>query len=264
MVLHISALSTVARIVCLERSFKLIVLIECFTGIFLPIPDPESMATATESDTRERLLDAAEKLFALDGVGATSLRAVTAEAEANLASIHYHFGSKEALLIEVFRRRIEPVNKQRFELLEATLARDPNDLDALVRAFVSPALRLLTSPEAGGRHFTQLMGRLYSEPAEIKSKIIHMFEDVAKRFTMAIGTCLPHLVPIELFWRFHYMVGSMAFPMVATDIVEARAGELGDQGTTEDNIDRLVRFIVGGLKARATDRTNDKEADGGE
>lgn len=220
------------------------------------------MSPQAESDTRERLLDAAEQLFAENGIGSTSLRAITAAAEANLASVHYHFGSKEALLVEVFARRIEPVNQRRFELLDEAMADTPDDLDAIVRAFVTPALQLLNRPEMGGRHFTQLMGRLYSEPIEIKSKILHMFEDVATRFTHEIGRCLPHLEPIEVFWRFHYMVGSMAFPMVATDIVETRAGALGDSGDTEDSIRRLVAFISGGLRAPAADNRIDKEADG--
>ena len=55
-------------------------------------------------DTRERLLDAAEHLFAHHGIGSTSLRSITAEAETNLASVHYHFGSKEALIEAVFAR----------------------------------------------------------------------------------------------------------------------------------------------------------------
>lgn len=221
------------------------------------------MATSVESDTRKRLLDAAEELFARNGIGATSLRAITAAADANLASIHYHFGSKEALLVEVFARRIQPVNALRFELLDEVQRRDPNDLEGIVRAFVTPALQLLKRPDLGGENFTQLMGRLYSEPAETKEQIVHMFEDVVRRFSESIGSCLPHLGPVELFWRFHYMVGSMAFPMVATDIVERRARELGELGDIDESIERLVRFISGGLRAEASPGPeSDKEKQG--
>ena len=207
------------------------------------------MTVSTESDTRERLLDAAEELFSENGIGATSLRAITAEAKANLASIHYYFGSKEALLVEVFSRRITTVNAQRLELLDSAEAEGPGNLDAIVRAFVSPALHLLQRPDLGGRHFAQLMGRLYSEPVEIKFKILHMFEEIVQRFTEAIGARLPHLDQTELFWRFHYMVGSMAFTMVAADIVEARSDEGCVHGDVEENVERLVRFISGGLGA---------------
>jgi AcrR family transcriptional regulator len=219
------------------------------------------MTTATETDTRDRLLDAAEKLFAENGVGATSLRAITAEAGANLASIHYHFGSKDALLIEVVSRRIEPINSTRIEMLETATADSPGDVESIVRAFVSPALRYLNSPDADARAVCQLVGRLYSEPIEVKLKIIQMFEHVAMRFTEAIGQCLPHLDRSEVFCRFHYMVGSMAFTMVSTDIVEARADGQFDVGDVDKNIERLVRFIAGGLSARGVGQMKENDVE---
>jgi len=219
------------------------------------------MTAPIESHTRERLLDAAEKLFAENGIGATSLRAVTAEAAANLASIHYHFGSKDALLVEVFTRRIAPVNAQRLERLDQVEANDPDNLDAIVRAFISPALHLLQHPELGGRHFTHLMGRLYSEPDEIKFKILHMFEEVVLRFTTSIGACLPHLDPTELFWRFHYMVGSMAFTMVSSDLVESRSPDGSPRDGFDEKLERLIRFISGGLSAPGSD-SNDASKEG--
>ena len=46
-------------------------------------------------DTKQKILDAAEQLIAEQGYAATSLRQIIAEAGVNLASIHYHFGSKD-------------------------------------------------------------------------------------------------------------------------------------------------------------------------
>ena len=72
----------------------------------------------TTTDTREALLDAAESLFAEHGVQAASLRAITQQAGANLAAVHYHFGSKEGLVRAVFSRRIGPLNEERLRRLE--------------------------------------------------------------------------------------------------------------------------------------------------
>ena len=69
--------------------------------------------TTTTPHTRDRLLDSAERLFAENGVDATSLRHITNDAEANLASVNYHFGSKEELFRQVFARRIGPINQER-------------------------------------------------------------------------------------------------------------------------------------------------------
>ena len=69
--------------------------------------------------TKDRILDSAERLFARDGFEATSLRAITAEANVNLAAVNYHFQSKEALVQAVIGRRMGPVNAQRIALLDA-------------------------------------------------------------------------------------------------------------------------------------------------
>ena len=70
-------------------------------------------------NTKDRILDSAERLFARDGFEATSLRAITAEANVNLAAVNYHFQSKEALVQTVIGRRMGPVNAQRLALLDA-------------------------------------------------------------------------------------------------------------------------------------------------
>ena len=77
------------------------------------------MKLAGSIDTKGRLLEAAERLYAEQGIEATSLRAITSEAGANLASVHYHFGSKEAFTEAVFSRRIVPLNRERLDLLDS-------------------------------------------------------------------------------------------------------------------------------------------------
>lgn len=56
-----------------------------------------------QSETVERILDAAEQLFAERGFAETSLRLITSKAGVNLAAVNYHFGSKKALIQAVFR-----------------------------------------------------------------------------------------------------------------------------------------------------------------
>jgi AcrR family transcriptional regulator len=56
-------------------------------------------------DTRERILDSAEQLFAEHGFGGTSVRQITEAADANLGAVNYYFRSKEGLYAEVFARR---------------------------------------------------------------------------------------------------------------------------------------------------------------
>lgn len=106
--------------------------------------------------TEAKLLLAAERLFAEHGVGAVSLRAVMQEAGTNVAAVHYHFGSKKALLDAVVRHRIDSVSAARAELVGRSGSAAP-DARELAAAFIDPIVRLA---EDGGRDWIRLVGRL--------------------------------------------------------------------------------------------------------
>jgi AcrR family transcriptional regulator len=96
-------------------------------------------------ETKARILDAAETLFMEHGYEATSLRAITAAADVNLAAVNYHFGSKEELFQSVLTRRLDPMNQRRLELLtrfESEAAPKPLPCDRILSALLIPALKL--------------------------------------------------------------------------------------------------------------------------
>src|SRR5918995_3621308 len=97
-------------------------------------------------ETKEKILDAAERLFATHGFAGTSLRAVTKEAGVNLAAVHYHFGTKEDLLRAVLSRIVIPVNRERLKMLEqveAAAGSDPPSPAGVLQGFIAPALPLV-------------------------------------------------------------------------------------------------------------------------
>src|ERR1017187_314100 len=82
-------------------------------------------------DTKDKILDSAERLFGEQGYSETSLRHIIADAGVNLAAIHYHFGSKEDLLEQLIRRRADPINQVRLDALERFEADAGADLAAI-------------------------------------------------------------------------------------------------------------------------------------
>src|SRR5215472_312111 len=101
--------------------------------------------TDIQTQTRERILDSAERLFADHGFEGASIRAIVEDARVNLAAVHYHFKSKEALLEAVLTRRITVVNEARLQRLddaEATAAPDPPSVEEILRAFIIPTVEL--------------------------------------------------------------------------------------------------------------------------
>ena len=100
------------------------------------------MPTTVHFSTKDRILGAAEELFAQYGFAGTSLRQVTSRADVNIAAVNYHFGSKENLVNEVFRRRMDEMSAQRLQRLRAAVAGNPCELEHVLAAFVEPALAL--------------------------------------------------------------------------------------------------------------------------
>ena len=103
-------------------------------------------------DTRERLLNAAEQLFAERGISGTTLRALTKAAKVNLAAVHYHFGSKEGLLDAVVERRATAMNQERLrelDELERSAGEGAPQVEDILRAFFLPGLRSLREGGAG-------------------------------------------------------------------------------------------------------------------
>jgi AcrR family transcriptional regulator len=143
-------------------------------------------AIKPEHETRTRILDAAEELFMQHGFGATSMRLLTAKAGVNLAAVNYHFGSKDALIEAVFRRRVDPMNAARvaeLEKLEADAAGRPLSPEAIIRAFIGPSLRLVEDAKSGGRNFIRLLGRSYSEPSKpIRALIGQLYGGTMQRY----------------------------------------------------------------------------------
>src|SRR5512147_418953 len=106
-------------------------------------------------ETRTRILDAAEELFMLHGFEGTSMRLLTAKAGANLAAVNYHFGSKDALIEAVFRRRLDPMNTARIaelERLEKDSAGRPLTPTQIIGAFIGASLRMIEDAKTGGRN----------------------------------------------------------------------------------------------------------------
>ena len=204
-------------------------------------------------DTRERILDVAERLFGERGFPATPLRDITAEAGVNIASVNYHFGSKEGLLAEVLERRLKPINARRLELLDAVEARagdEPPELEAVIRAFLSPPFHSLRVWGADGQGFLRLVGRIHSETNEdFRATFVKQFDEVFKRFTAALRRALPNLDDADLSWRMLFMVGSMAFTMSWGPTLVASGS--GAARAPEDVLESLVLYAAAGMAAPA-------------
>lgn len=201
---------------------------------------------ASRFSTKERILDAAEELFAHCGFDGASLRRVTSAAGVNLASVNYHFGSKDKLIEEVFRRRLDILNGLRHAALEQLTAQ--STLEDVLTAFIQPALELSREGHGGGA-FVRIMARAYVEHDEqLRSFLSDNYGDVLKRFAAALAERLPTLDKQELYWRLDIVTGALTYAMANFGIIR-RQPDMSEEQHMQQVMHHLVHFAAAGLRS---------------
>ncbi len=195
------------------------------------------------NDTKQRILDAAERLFAERGFDAVSLRHIIGDAGVNLAAVHYHFGSKDDLLDEVVLRKVVPVNDARLAELdrfEQQAAGAPVAVEDILDAFLMPTAEVAKqNPE-----FAKLMGRVVAE-GRIEQIAERHFRPMADRFVAALARSLPGLSREELGWRVHFMFGAISRTLSGEPQLWLTGGPCGFR----ERIEKLIAFLTGAFQA---------------
>ncbi|HEX5392096.1 MAG TPA: TetR/AcrR family transcriptional regulator [Rhodocyclaceae bacterium] len=224
------------------------------------------MEPSAASETNARILDVAERLFMERGYEGTSTRMVTTEAKVNLAAVNYHFGSKEALMQAVLRRRLAILNQERLRVLdeaEAAANGSPLKPSQIVDGFFGTLLRMAEDESKGGHTFQRLIGRTLTEPATfIRTFLAEEYADVMDRYKAALFKALPDVPKAEIVWRFHFMLGATSYAIAGTDalqlVTDLQIAE--DEGTQSQKLlPRLMSFLLGGLRAPLPQFQNNSE-----
>src|SRR5450432_3335465 len=169
---------------------------------------PPAANAEREAATKAVVLEAAERLFALHGFRSVSVRDITAAAGVNLASVNYHFGSKDALLFEIFRRRTAELNRDRARMLHEATDRHGGKppVREILRAFFEPPMRW-SSPGNDRRISVQFIIRARSEGTEQMREVLRTDVSHLRRFADALMAVLPELAPEDVYWRLHFVLG---------------------------------------------------------
>jgi AcrR family transcriptional regulator len=204
-------------------------------------------AHAGRATTKQRLLDAATRLLVERGYGAVSIRAVTRAAGLSVSAAHYHFGSKEALIREAVRSRIRPLTRERLARLDALERSGRPSVEAVVEAFLAPAVEFSAGLGDAALSYRRLPASLHFVPMEtVRELYEHVFGDQVERFLRALSRALPDRDQRDLALAFQLCIGAM---------VHATGGRaesfLGAAGALEHErlLPCLVRFVSQGIRA---------------
>jgi len=193
--------------------------------------------------TRQRILDAAQKLFSEHGSTGVSLRAITAEAGANSAAANYHFGSKLGLLEAVFARHAMAIAEEREKLLSDCREEPgrPPLLDQIIRAFLEPGMR----GQHGGTGFARFRGRMLAENTEHTRELYaRHFNDSTGSFLRALHKSVPDLPETDLYWRFHVVLGSMIYTLANPGRIQILSSGACDPSDIDEALDHLVPMMA--------------------
>lgn len=210
-----------------------------------------------ERPVRQRLIDAGERLFAAHGWNGVSIRTIAAEADVTLSALNYHFGEKENLLAEIFAARAAPIAAERMRLLATVQAKGTPTLEAVLQAFLRPALAV--DQQFGGAPFVRLRARLATEPEEFSRRILaKAFDQSSGAFIAALQAVLPDLPAVDLVWRFHFLLGTMFYTMANPGRIQSLTEGACDPGDFETALAHLVPFAAAGFRTAPVRRPRRK------
>lgn len=208
-----------------------------------------------QRDTKTRILDTAERLFAGKGFHSTSLRDITQDAEANLAAVNYHFGSKDALFEEVFKRRFLPINRIRRDQLETIRANAKRKnarpaVREVLQAFIDPVLRFRET-EPGAASFIALVIRTLSEHDDrLREILMGYFRPTFFLCLDILGEALPHVPKGVLFWRLQFSIGAMSHTLHMLDQFKLFPEGVVPVYDGDSMTDMIVSFVTAGMETQ--------------
>jgi AcrR family transcriptional regulator len=214
------------------------------------IQDPHETEEA-HAATKAAVFNAAERLFAVHGFQNVSVRDITAEAGVNLASVNYHFGSKDALLFEIFRRRTSELNRERARMLHEANSRHDGKppVREILAAYFAPPLRW-ASPDNDRRISVQFIIRARSEGTADMREVLQNDVSHLARFADALMAARPDVPKEDIYWRLHFCLGMVHNNRFAEfDRLHHLSGGLTREGDVDALLQRMLDFAEAGFLA---------------
>ena len=205
---------------------------------------------------KSSILNAAEELFALNGLGGASLRKIAKQADVDVSLITYHFKTKDKLFAAVIERRTDVFNDEQtfyLEECERRAAPDHPSLEEVVDAFCYAFLKRAIAGDKHWRNFFQLFTRLSNDPGRGAEIMAQYFDPIAIRAIEAMRKALPDCREENIQWGFQFLSGALAGCLVNTGSVNRLSGEAIDSEDFKKIHETLVPFICVGLTELCSD-----------
>lgn len=204
--------------------------------------------------TRERILDAAEALFATHGFHGTSLRDVAQAIGSGIALVTYHFGTKDVLFDRVIQRRAVYMAHARILALDAARAKAPGgplSVEDLVTGYVWPFIERSVAGDKGWKHYSLFVARHANSP-EFSRVLSEHYDPVARQYLNEFERTLPSMPQKDLYYAFSFMVGAMVSTVAEPGRVEHLSFGQIKSSDVDEVFKRMLPFLSAGFQSLAS------------
>ncbi|HMK85197.1 MAG TPA: TetR family transcriptional regulator [Steroidobacteraceae bacterium] len=207
---------------------------------------------APSKSKKDRILDAAERLFARHGFYGVSIRDITRAADVDVALVNYHFGSKRELFAAVFQRRAELLNPERLAMLEdvrrAALPGSPT-LEQIVNAFTYPLLERSARGGQGWKSYFAIVAMVNNSPEWGPVLMTQHFDPLVEKFIAVLREALPGCAAREIYWGYQFLTGALTLTFAETGRIDRLSGGLCKSADLDSVHERLAPFVAAGFRA---------------
>lgn len=204
-----------------------------------------------ENETRERILAAAQTLFAEKGFSKVTLRELTQAADSNLAAVNYYFGSKDQLLVALVKRAAKIVNRERTRLLQAAIGERGSrkqKIRRILHALVAPAVAVTPGAESAFLYNALLNRAIADGPPELSDLLLRQTSHLAP-YAQELAKLLPELTEEDIYWRLHFILNIEHATHTELDRLSHLSGGICDISDRPAMVKRIVDFALAGLLA---------------
>lgn len=200
---------------------------------------------------RDRILDAAEALFAERGFDGVTLRQIASSAGVDVALANYHFGKKLELFNAVFDRRSALLNQSRLEALRKVQAQEGDrgpSVEQIIEAFLRPLELTQETADPGWRHYLALIAYVNNSTYWGKRMMSKLFDDLVQEFIQALRKALPNASDQDLYWCYHNLSGALTLTLAQTERIDALSGGLCRSSDFQAAYDHMIPFVAAGFR----------------
>jgi AcrR family transcriptional regulator len=201
--------------------------------------------------SREKLLRAAETLFAAKGFKEVSVREIAATAKVNSALVGYYFGGKQALFDEVYQAHAIPLSRERMKRLSAITrnGRKPS-VEEVLKAWLLPWLHIGNQWGEGALNL-RMTANISMERWGQTKKALPVMERTHTAYIKVLKNCLPYLSKEMLMWRMHFLMGAFAFGVRVPGPLLAFSRGRCDPTDLESTLNQMLPYAAAGFSAPA-------------